>query len=274
MKKELYDQKDRLYADALRFWYASLYINFGTLVFLLVTIFISWPSLAWLFGFVTLLSPIALLGCRVIFESKFREADRCKRLLHYVDSLGIEIPEAEAACLLGYPSRKPVKITYDGPFYVSLSEQGIRRLVDNTRESAFFTFKLAGHTRNYSLAVIGLMVITVFVIFHTILSTPEDTKNIVNYAKSAAGVMSFLFTGDIIILCLKWWGMQNEAEKSYNTLNDLLKRANITVDEAMRAVEEYHIAVIQGAPIPVKVYLRHRDSLNAAYQKAHGIKGE
>jgi hypothetical protein len=82
MKNMLSQQKDRLYRDALTYWYASLYINFGTLLFLIISVFINSPPIAWLFGFVILIAPIALVICRIIFEAKFREADRCKRLLH------------------------------------------------------------------------------------------------------------------------------------------------------------------------------------------------
>jgi hypothetical protein len=272
MKKMLSEQKDRLYSGALKYWYSSLYINFGTLLFLLLSVYINSSPLALLFGSIILISPIALVVCRIVFEAKFREADRCKRLLHYIDSLGIDIPQAEAACLLGHSAGKPVGISYDEPYYVSPSDQGIKRLVENTRESAFFTFKLAGYTKRYSLGAIIFMLLLVFLIIQKIITSPEDSKNIVNYTKSAAGIMSFFFTGDIIVICLKWWGMEKEAEMSYHTLDWLSNRGNRSIDQAMRAVEEYHITVVQAVPIPVWIYLRHRDSLNNASQKAHGVK--
>jgi hypothetical protein len=271
---KLFKQKDKLYAVALRFWSTSICINFGTFSIILVSIFIENGIATWIFGLITLISPIAFVASRIFFETKFRQADRCNRLLHYADSLGINIPSDEVACLLGESLKNIPSLMYSKPYYVSNEEKGPERLVSNTRESSFFTFKLASYTKSYCLIAISFMVLIVVILCYTIFnlsSSPQEIKNIQIYAKFISGIVSFFFTGDIILLYLKWDQMGKEAEITYHTLDRILGQGNISIEEAMMAVEEYHISIIQGVPIPVWIYLHYRDTLNSAYQSAHGI---
>ncbi len=273
MQNELFTRKSELYESALYFWKASLYINFATLIFFLFSVYIDWSPFAWIFGLVSLIAPTALIFCREMFNTRFREADKCKRILHYTDGLGLDIPGAEAACLLGThrkkkKSEKPV-VTDTEPFYVSKKEKGPERLLEDTRESAYFTFNNARTSKWISTGVISVMILIVAVIFHEIITTPVLNKTIQNYAKSAAAIISFLLTGDVSVICYRYFILEADAKKSYFDCDSLLKRGNIELHEVTRTVEDYDISVLLGPPILPKIYEWTRDNLNAAYQKAH-----
>jgi hypothetical protein len=179
----------------------------------------------------------------------------------------------EAACILGHKHKpRAPDTTYTDPYYASINEQGPRRLVDNTRESAFFTFKLAAISKWWTLGIIIAMGAIVAVIFHEIITVPVGSQHIQNFAKSAAAIVSFLFTGDIVVIFIRYLQLEKEAEVVYRTLDEMLKRDRIGLDEAMRAVEEYDIAVIQGPPILPTLHRWNQENLNRAYRTAHGLR--
>lgn len=167
---------------------------------------------------------------------------------------------------------KALDTVFTDPYYASVTDQGARRLVDNTRETAFFTFKLAGISKWWTLGVIVLMGVIVVTIFHEIITAPVGSLHIQNFAKSAAAIVSFLFTGDIVVIFIRYLQLEREAEVVYRTLDEMLKRDKIGLDEAMRAVEEYDIAVIQGPPILPTLHKWNHDNLNEAYRTAHGLR--
>lgn len=275
MKEKLFLKKDQLYREANEFWMWGLYINLGVFILFLISISINWSPLGWVLGLLSLLSPIALFICNEIYNAKFKAADRCRRLLHYADGLNVRIPETEIACILGDKTKKNITpSTYTEPFYFTGAEPSVTRLLRNTRESAYFTFNLCGLSKLYALGVIFLMFILMIIIFYVVITSSGTQTHIQNLGKSAAAIVSFLFTGNIIRICIKYWQTESSTKELYQQIDSMLKLNNITIEEAMIAVDSYNVAVVKGLPILGKIYAHYEKDLNNSYRSAHGNEEE
>jgi len=275
MENEIFSRKDQLYKAANQFWMCGLYINFGVFLLFLVTVFFNWPPLVWFLGLLSLLAPISLFVCNLISGFKFKTADKCRRILHYSDGLGIPTPETEIACVLGEKSKKKfVPSLYADPYYFTNVKPGVVRLLRNTRECAYFTFNLCRYSKFASLLIISIMAISAFVIFYVVITSTKSQSDIQNLAKSAVAIVSFLFTANIIVTFIKYWQTEVSAEDIYKSINSALKNPKISLPEAMIMVDNYNVVVSRGPLIFDKIYDNYRDQMNDGYRKAHGAEEE
>ena len=70
----------------------------------------------------------------------------------------------------------------------------------------------------------------------------------------------------------KYWDLEKETEAAFKCFDQMIKRENVTLSEAMQAIEDYNQSVILGPPIFFKTYLNHLEELNKLYREGHGIK--
>jgi hypothetical protein len=275
MDNEIFSRKDQLYKQANQFWMYGLHINFGVFALFLTTVFINWPPLVWFLGLLSLLAPIALFVCNSVSGSKFKAAEKCRRILHYSDGLGMAIPEIEVACILGEKSKKNFSPSvYTNPYYFTKAKPGVIRLLRNTRECAYFTFKQCNYSKLWSLLIISVMAVSAIVIFYVVTTSKYSQSDMQALARSAVAIVSFLFTANIILTFIKYWQTEIRTEEVYKSINSALKSQNISIEEAMIMVDNYNVIISQGPLIFYKIYDHYREALNDGYRKAHNAEEE
>lgn len=263
--------KGALYGEAAKYWRWSLWTNGLTVILFLVGAITEWGAIIWVSGLLAFISPGIVVFCRELYTAHFRQADKLRRLAHYADSLGEQIACSDMACISTFKLNiKCIVPQHIEPYYVSKAEPGKQRLLENSREAAFFTFNLTNVMKWYFLAALLIILgVACLIMYLTASGTIPATKFQI-FAKSVTILVSFVFAGDIFVIFKNYMNLNKEAKDAYRCFDNIIKRPTSTLSEAMQSFEDYNISLILGNPIPLRIYLKYKDTLNEKYRQMHG----
>jgi hypothetical protein len=263
--------KGALYGEAAKYWRWSLWVNGLTVLFFLAGAITEWGFIIWISGLLAFISPGIVVFCRELYLSHFRQADKLRRLVHYADSLGEKIACTDMACISTFKLNiKYVAPSHLEPYYFSKASPGKERLLENSREAAFFTFSLSNVMKWYFLIAVIIISTVACVILYLAASGTIPPNKFQVFAKSATILVSFIFAGDIFVIFMRYMAVSKEAKDAYKCFTQMLLRSSSTQAEAMQSFEDYNISLILGPPILLGVYLKYKDTLNERYRKLHG----
>ena len=276
IRNYLYDQVE------LRWWWV-LGVTLVAQLLSLIAIIVNQAWFLVIVGFVALITPIAVTWLRESAIDITQKADKCRRLILYADGLGTNIPESELATVRSWTTGiQLTQAPFVPPYYASTLPNGPQRLVDITAESAYFTRSLAGKAAGYLLGILGVSIVIVIAIIYFAdfaASTAQLTANqniilLKSAAKVAVTAISFILSGEILILWKQYSDLKSAAGETFRTCAALRDEQNLPIHEAMQVVEDYHLALLKSPPIPAKLYLKYQDELNQDYRDSYGINPE
>jgi hypothetical protein len=280
-QKNLSDIRNYLYDQAEVRWWYSLWLSLCAQVLALIATVNNKLWLLAIAGFLALITPIAVAWLREWANNLTQKADKCRRMILYADSLGEDIPSHELAMVRAWTTGiKLQQAPFTSPYYSSSLSNSPQRLMDITTESAYFTEFLAAKTVNYLLVflVISILILSGIIYFAdfatstaTISQENQDMSGVKWAVKAALTAISFILSGDILLLWKKYSDLKLSAQSTFQKCADLRYDKSLSISEAMQVVEDYHLALIQSPPIPLKLYLIYRDPLNQSYQDSHSI---
>ena len=242
--------------------------HFANLVLLATTIavIIFGDHLIW--GILALLVPIFILISRCIYTNHYDLAEKMRRLLLLMDSLGIEPSAGEIAQFGAEIGKSDTRtIGFRPPYYNSKLEIGNNRLAENIAESAFFT-QYVSKCAKLIFTVISMVGVLMFVILLTTKSW-LDIGNGVIWSRLLVTVAVFFSTGDFAWIAYQFYRLHLMAERTFTKAHKLTQQGSINTLEIFRLMDDYNCALIQTPPIPDKCYEYYSDKLNEAWRQAH-----
>ena len=259
------------------FWKAKLWcgILVGLQVFLFLGGLVSIFSDRWSLGYPWLAFLAAVAGALITARATYLKgrAEFLKRQHEYLDALD-RGPSAHT--LANLRAELPIelrpeaeRLLTEGVTYASDSPVGLKRVLENVCESAFFSQYLAGRCASYLL---GLLVVTGVLAISFLLyclHTLHDTETSVTAARSVAATLVFLISVGTI---RSWRGYANfsaKADQAHAEAERLLAQETLDPCEAHRLLSEYQLARATAPLIPTTVWKLHRDRLNEIWSTRH-----
>lgn len=225
-------------------------------------------------GVVVALAQILLFIFRRWGKTHFGMAEQIRRLVMLHEGLGIQPSEDQLAAIwerVGNP--QDAKPAYLDPYYESSAPKGCKRLIEITRESAFFTASLARSAAMFfwGAAITGLG--AAFFALVVAIQTHANPAALEIVAKSVIASMAFWVTGDLVTMALQYSGLATAASRVQTQCAHLLSKAEQHADEVHPLTAEYNCAVIQAPPIPEWIYRWRQHVLNQAWRNRSGLTG-
>lgn len=273
--KDIEELRGHLYARAEGFWWVTLWISLGTQVFSLLAVWLDKTGFLAVVALLALLALIAIAWLREKANGTALRADKCRRLILYADGLGRPLTKEELAEVRAWAIGTTVTpVAFVLPYYSSTMPVGPNRLADIVAESSFFTSQLAERVISIMWAVfIASLCVLLSILFLSDLFAASDRSGVVvsieNLAKSAALVITFLISGDFLLLIKKYADLRSLASNTFQHCGSLRDQKLLSESDILAVVEDYHIGLSQAPPIPARLYKRYRDELNKVYRESH-----
>lgn len=256
------------FAKSKKWYQRSIFINFGMLILSAVLILWSAGNLAVLLGMGLFIFPILLFIFREVSLEHQDCAENIRRSLMLADALGHRPSDIELAQLkidVGKIDRS--EPLFDKRYYDSKMAIGPKRLTDILAESAFFTYNLSKRATWLFAIMIIVGIIILFSILYALINLKVGQEIAVVVAKWAALVMVFLVSGDFAYLCRRYYCLSIASKEILNKSDVSIRNEDISVEDAMKLMDDYNCVLIQSPPIPGLIYKNMLKSLNEAWRK-------
>lgn len=261
-----------LYSQSSKWWNLSMAL---AVITPLSAVYAVWNESHWVLYIVAILSlvtPIGIAWAREIANNHFLHADKCRRVILLQDGLGWPTSKEDLAEIRAWAINVKLKqAPFVDPYFSSSKPAGANRLADIVTESTFFTVNLAGKAALGFLILCLGTAIAVAVILQmtgswTLLNTGNGYSLI---AKSIAVIISFLISGDFLLLAKKYYDLKGAADRVLQRCASIRDQKKASADVVLPIVEDYGIALLQAPPIPGWLYNLYRDDLNRIYRSSH-----
>lgn len=273
-EKDLSDIRNLLYDKAECLWSWSLSLALFAQVSALAALWLNKPGILITAGFIALIAPIIEVWFKEWADHYTQKADKCRRLILYADGFGEEIPKEEVATIFAWvTNEQPKKAPFTRPYYASSLPYGPKRLADIVAESSYYTSHLAAKVAGYLTFLLIFSIALLFAILYFSLTNATRTNGLLGLANSAVSIMPFILAGNTLLLRKKYSDLYYIANETFRLCARLRCVDNLQSHDILRAVEDYHLTLIQSPPIPRKFYLKYRDALNEAYNSSHSMEG-
>lgn len=269
----LSDVRNYLYDETERRWWWSFFLALATQFMVLVAVIIDIPVFLIGAGLISLTIPIGRGWLQKFARDYQNKADKCRRLILYSDGLGHEIRREDLATVQSWVMGAQVdEAPFTRPYYASNLEAGPQRLVDIAAESAYFTSCLSGKVASYLMSAFVISVLIVAGILYFATTTSTQASFLATVGKSAAVVIAFLCSADILLLWQRYSELQAVSHTTFHLCARLSTDPTLPLHKAMQIVEDYHLKLIQSPPIPKRLYFKYQHDLNAAYSKSCSLE--
>ncbi len=262
-----------LYHKAENFWWISIIAVIFLQIVVLLTAIIGNVKVTNAVAFLSLLLTVGIVWLRQYSNILINQAYKCERLLLYSDGLGQPIPSYEMVIVRSWVMGKKMKsVCLDSPFFYSKLPKGLKRLLDNTAESAFFVSSLTKKMLYFLVITLIISLICAVTSLYTMFSVMPGNISIAPFAKATISLMVFFLWGDLAILKFRYHVANKEASKVLSTCLHLLNRNNVTGREIVEIVEDYNLILAQSPPVFQLIYSKYGPHLNQIYRESYWLK--
>ena len=229
-----------------------------------------WPPLALIIScplFVVVLAVVTIF--LQMLTIRFSDsAESMKRIHERHTNFGVlpaGITFAEAARQFGTElSDKQQKDLDEGREVSSTQPAGVRRSMENLRESSFHTSDQSAFVAKWLFAASGLVAFLAVLIL--LLYLPKASANSGQAAaQSVSALVSLFVSSGLLTSAWQYLKMGTAASRATGDAIQLLKRTEISADEASALWQEYQLARATSPPVPTFVWRMRRKTNNASY---------
>jgi len=156
------------------------------------------------------------------------------------------------------------KLDIPDEYYESKLEFGPKRLVENIRESSFFTFMLSKAVSTL-FSIITSVGFLFSIIGYVLIVNQTGSELISPVSRAFVLGLTFWVCGDFLSLAIKYNKTFRSAESIYGKASELLKHTELSENEALILFGEYNCVMISANPIPNWIFKLKRSRLNKAW---------
>lgn len=198
-------------------------------------------------------------------------AQGLRRKLDLQDSLGWQMSGAEFSDLLMRCPRS-VKARARGdrstePYFASKEPPGPRRAFQNVSESAWSSKHLSEQMGHICLTVVILGAVTAVIILVIALQTVGQPDTRASVARVVTALLMLLLSIGIIKLTLGYYGLEQNADRSEQAATRFVDSGHAGLVDAIKVMNEYHVARAIGPIIPTWIWNLRRNELNATWAR-------
>ncbi len=209
------------------------------------------------------------------FEAAKGIAEELLRKLDLRDSFGWGLDEAEMRDFLARsPSRLTEGLTTEDlgeRYFASGQSIGPERALENVQESAWWSKHLASRMVLWCAgAALVLLIGPIAVLVASILAT-ADPEKLSLITQVAVSVLMAGFTFGLLRLAFAYYSFSRESDRAVvraeSASRRLLAEGSVSLERALRVVQEYHLARTVAPPIPSWLWRRNQDRLNRLWEQ-------
>jgi hypothetical protein len=260
---------DRVFRETAESWW-FLSLTFKMSIFLAGLILIFLPASSQIIPFVVLgLTLVAEFsswrynGARDSWETLHRRLDLS-------ESLGWEISNAEISDLLTQSSKKQkeqaVGLNLE-TYFASDKDFGAKRAVENVQESAWWAKHLAKRAGSIYIGAIIFLLIGSFAVLIVSIETVRNFDVLTNMGRAATSAVMLIFSLDIARTAHAYRKYSEKAASIESESIRLLKMPKINTIDALKIMQEYHLAHAEAPMNPQWLWKLMRDDLNRTWQE-------
>jgi hypothetical protein len=260
---------DRVFREtAESWWFLSLFFKLSIFIAGLFLIFL--PAYSQIIPFVVIaLTLVAEFsswqyhGARDAWETLHRKLD-------LAESLGWEISNAEISDLLTQSTKKQkeqaLRLNLE-EYFASDKDIGAKRTLENVQESAWWAKHLARRAANIYIGVIILLLIGSFAVLIVSIETIRDFDVLTNMGRAATSAVMLIFSLDIARTANAYHKYSEKAASIESESLRLLKTPHIKPLDAIKIMQDYHLAHAEAPMNPQWLWKLMRDELNRTWQE-------
>jgi hypothetical protein len=254
---------------------SKFWLNLALVCGLLIYLFGIWNLIFSEAGFakvaplLTAIIQLFAFFCKYRSGKLFSLAEKIRRTNMLKEGLGRTPSSIEIAQLTAKLGRMDFKKSqHIGDYYSTKLEEGPKRLLEMTQESAFWSGRLADSSATFYLgaSIFGLLVAAVS-LFSLIIFKAELTS-IEKAARIVLASILFWVVGDSATMWQKFNSLESSADQILQRVTTMLASQNSKdlLEDSLLAFSDYCAAVGQAPPIPEFIYDRKKELLDKAWK--------
>lgn len=198
-------------------------------------------------------------------------ADTLLRKLDQWDSFGWAISRAEMSDIL---MRCPTNLYKLAPneivgeeYFASKEGIGAKRAMENIQESAWWSKHLSERMGQYCFAITCILIAVLFGVLLLSVQTVSSFNTLANTGRVVTSSLMLVFSLGLFRFVMGYYGFSRKAAQIEEKIENLIKLKTFDDTEAIKVVQEYHIARASAPLIPSWVWKQMRNDLNEMWKK-------
>ncbi|MBD2076821.1 hypothetical protein H6F86_23615 [Phormidium sp. FACHB-592] len=198
-------------------------------------------------------------------------AETLRRKLDGQDAFGWEISKAEISDLLvRSPSNLDKLVVAEvlaEKYFASREGYGTRRALENIQESAWWSKHLSERMRNYYLTGTCLLVGVSLVVLLTSVQTVNNQQFSSSLGRIVTSVLTLVFSLNLFRSVLGYQNFSLKAGQVEKAAESLLMNTGASESDAIKLMNEYHLARAFAPLLPAWLWKAMRSELNETWKK-------
>jgi hypothetical protein len=193
------------------------------------------------------------------------------RKLDLYDSFDWKIPAEEEAGAIGDLSRRQHRSfrakALARDYFASTEPPGSRRALENAKESAWWTRRLAKQMGYLCLGATAIALIGTVAALLITMQTVQNLALLPSIGRFAIAVLLAILSVGVLRLTVSYYGFATKAEATENQAKSRLDAGILDDVTAIRIWQEYHLARAAAPMLPTGLWQRHRPNWNAIWKR-------
>jgi hypothetical protein len=268
----------KTFRKAKRWYLAYLLFQLAILIFAVISIFAEFnPNLS---AVIIFLAVFATEAFRWRSDYWKTEGEKALRMWEKADGLGIPIDHQYIADWL---AGKPEKFLLDvceadtqGQKFDNTEPPGVRRLLKNTQESAWWSKHLSSRMVIYLAVMLFFLVLAAFVTLCICIGSLKQAGGqagivaVQNVGGILCSLLAFVFSINAVRLLIEFARFAAEAKEILRRCGDLSHRADVAERDAIAVLHDYQTARNLAPLLPTFVWKFHSRHLNEQWADFRG----
>lgn len=198
-------------------------------------------------------------------------AETLLRKLDYWNSFGWAMSKAELSDIL---MRCPSNLYKLAPneilgeeYFASKEAIGAKRAMENIQESAWWSKHLSERMGQYCFAAACILIAVLFAVLLLSVQTVGTSHTLANTGRVVTSALMLVFSLGLFRFVVGYYAFSRKAAQVDERIENLIKLQTFDDTEAIKVVQEYHIARASAPLIPSWVWKQMRDELNEMWEK-------
>lgn len=198
-------------------------------------------------------------------------AEALRRKLDGQDAFGWEISKAEISDLfVRSPSNLDKLVIAEvlaEKYFASSEGQGTRRSLENIQESAWWSKHLSERMRNYYTVSTCLLVGVSLVVLLVSVQTVNNQQFLSSLGRIVTSVLTLVFSLNLFRSVLGYHNFSVKAGQIEKSAETLLTNSGTSESDAIKLMNEYHLARASAPILPTWLWKSMRSELNETWKK-------
>jgi hypothetical protein len=254
---------------AKRWWAAGLGLKLTVVVVDVLFVFFS-PT-PWSAPLVVFLLGAVSEAVLLYFERLYGKAEALLRKLDARDLMGWDItPEELRDFIVDTPQKLRTTLqTAEEQYFASKESVGPKKTIEGVQESAWWSKHLAKTMAIICSLAAGLLVLSSLVTLLISINAVQGPDVLSNIAKIVASTLAVVFSLGLVNLIVSYYAFSTAADDIEKEAVSMRRAGVSDPVQAVKLMNDYHLARASAPPIPSWLWKRRGDDLNERWNNYH-----